>query len=192
MIHEIINKDYSALFSQSSGENKEQKKFPFSDEEVQTLWEHKEFPFCDLVLVALYTGLRAKELLLLENSNIDLDNDTMVGGMKTTAGTNRMVPIHPLIKYIIIDHYNIDNQYLFLNERSESMSYDQYLGRFKKIMGFFHMKHSPHETRHTFITKAKEVGIDDNVIKLIVSHEIRDITEKVYTHRNVDELKSEI
>ena len=32
----------------------------------------------------------------------------------------------------------------------------------------------------------------DYILKKIVGHEIRDITEKVYTHRNIEELISEI
>ena len=56
----------------------------------------------------------------------------------------------------------------------------------------FKMQHTPHDTRHTFITKAKESGVDEYILKLIVGHAIDDITEKVYTHRTLDELKQEI
>lgn len=56
----------------------------------------------------------------------------------------------------------------------------------------FKMSHTPHDTRHTFITKAKESGVDEYILKLIVGHAIDDITEKVYTHRTLDELKQEI
>ena len=54
------------------------------------------------------------------------------------------------------------------------------------------MKHRPHETRHTFITKAKECNIDEYILKLIVGHTIDDITEKVYTHRTIEQLKAEM
>ena len=53
-------------------------------------------------------------------------------------------------------------------------------------------KHRPHETRHTFITKAKACNVDEYILKLIVGHAIDDITEKVYTHRTIEQLKNEI
>lgn len=54
------------------------------------------------------------------------------------------------------------------------------------------MDHKPHDTRHTFITKAKEVDMNEYILKMIVGHEIRDITEKVYTHRTLEDLKNEM
>ena len=58
-------------------------------------------------------------------------------------------------------------------------------------MTALNMHHTPHETRHTFITYAKKSKINDYILKKIVGHEIRDITEKVYTHRNIEELIDE-
>ena len=54
------------------------------------------------------------------------------------------------------------------------------------------MDHKPHDTRHTFITKAKDVDMNEYILKMIVGHEIADITEKVYTHRTVEDLKREM
>ena len=47
-------------------------------------------------------------------------------------------------------------------------------------------------TRHTFITKAKACNMDEYILKLIVGHSIEDITEKVYTHRTIEQLKAEM
>lgn len=54
------------------------------------------------------------------------------------------------------------------------------------------MNHKPHDTRHTFITKAKNANINEYILKLIVGHEVQDITEKVYTHRTLDDLQKKI
>ena len=58
-----------------------------------------------------------------------------------------------------------------------------------KVLG---MNHKPHETRHTFISRAKESGLDEYCLKLIVEYAISDLTERVYTHRQVEQLKDEI
>ena len=54
------------------------------------------------------------------------------------------------------------------------------------------MNHKPHDTRHTFITLAKEANMNDFIIKQIVGHTTEDITERVYTHRSIESLKDEI
>lgn len=71
------------------------------------------------------------------------------------------------------------------------LTYDKYRGRFKKVMTALDMTHSPHETRHTFITYAKESNINDYLLKKIIGHEISDVTEKIYTHRTTEELINE-
>ncbi|BCN32100.1 hypothetical protein bsdtb5_33950 [Anaeromicropila herbilytica] len=77
-------------------------------------------------------------------------------------------------------------------QQGTTMTYDKYRHRFDKVMKRLKMIHSPHETRHTFITLAKNANIDEYKLKLIVGHAIQDITEKVYTHRSIEELKEEI
>ena len=76
------------------------------------------------------------------------------------------------------------------------LTYDQYLSRFNKVMKQldFRQEITPHYTRHTFITKAKSRGVNmnDYILKLIVGHEIGDLTEHVYTHRELQDLKDEI
>lgn len=54
------------------------------------------------------------------------------------------------------------------------------------------LKHTPYDCRHTFITKMKKANANEYILKKIVGHSINDITEKVYTHRDVTELLKEI
>lgn len=173
-------------------------KKPFSDKEEKLLWDNLEYGFTRMVLIAIYSGWRPQELVKLKIENIDLNNDTMLGGMKTDAGTNRIVPIHPKIKNLIMYYYNQSKgqEYLFNDfegQQGTYMTYDKYRGRFNKVMkrcgleGF-----SPHCTRYTFITKAKKYKVDEYALKRIVGHEINDVTERVYTVRDVNFLKEEI
>lgn len=59
-------------------------------------------------------------------------------------------------------------------------------------MALIKMKHSPYDTRKYFITLCKNCGIDEYTIKYIVGHYIDDLTEKVYTERELDWFKEEI
>lgn len=36
---------------------------PFTDEELKMLWSNKEEPFVDIMLMMIYTGLRASEFI---------------------------------------------------------------------------------------------------------------------------------
>lgn len=53
-------------------------------------------------------------------------------------------------------------------------------------------QHRAHDGRNHFVTMAKKYGVDEYVIKYIVGHSVNDITEKVYTKRELDWLKNEI
>lgn len=188
LIHEIVDTDYSALFSHKVGKRNKENRRPFLNSEIADLWEWENYGVTDMILFCLYSGFRPSEMLLLENKNVDFDRWIVVGGMKTEAGTDRIVPIHEKVRHIVKKHFDADRRYLFRNEKNELMTYDQYRGRFKHIMSQLKMTHTPHETRHTFITCAKAKHMDDNLLKMIVGHEITDITESVYTHRPLSDL----
>ena len=166
-------------------------KKPFSEEDEKTLWDNQDYGFAKMVLIGIYSGWRPQELAILKRSNIDLANGTMIGGIKTDAGTDRVVPIHPKIEEFVKHYYKLSEglEYLFNDfegQQGTNMTYDKYRGRFKKVMSRCQLKdYTPHCTRHTFITKAKNSNIDEYALKLIVGHETSDITEKVYTHRDV-------
>lgn len=64
------------------------------------LWDNVEkVKFADMILIGIYSGWRPQELAILQISDIDLEENTMFGGLKTEAGKNRCVPIHPKILY---------------------------------------------------------------------------------------------
>ena len=59
---------------------------PFSQEEIDKLWRSVDFvPFTDMIVYACYSGWRPTELCTLLIEDFDLDNDVIVGGIKTEA-----------------------------------------------------------------------------------------------------------
>lgn len=201
--HDIVDRDYaSVMFVNGNPIKRERTKevIPFSDDEVLQLWNSKDLiPFTDMILIGIYSGWRPQELSILKIGDIDLEAGTMKGGLKTDAGKNRIVPIHPDIRPLIENRMQeatiLQSEYLFNDPNGQQgthMTYDKYRKRFQKVMDRLKMNHRPHETRHTFITKAKESNVDEYILKLIVGHAIEDITEKVYTHRTIEQLKAEM
>ena len=194
---DIVDRNYARAFDVGKDIRIQQrrdkrKNTPFSQEEIGVLWENVgKVQFADMVLIGIYSGWRPQELAIMQIKDVDLDENTMFGGLKTDAGRNRCVPIHPLIRDLIAARYNeakeMGSEYLFNDPEGQQgthMTYDKYRGRFDKIMKRLGFTHHPHETRHTFITKAKKSGMDEYILKRIVGHAIPDITENVYTHRD--------
>lgn len=58
--------------------------------------------FIDTILILIYTGMRVGELLDIKVENVHINEKYMVGGSKTEAGKNRVIPFHerivPLVK----------------------------------------------------------------------------------------------
>ena len=205
----IVDKNFAREFTLDKKvfkekEDNHKEKIPFSEEELHKLWQSIEFvPFADMIVYACYSGWRPSEIINIKIEDVDLIQDFIKGGIKTSAGKNRLVPIHPLIKPIVEKYYNeavsVGSKYLFndiTKKKGIGLSYDQYLSRFNNAMELlkFRLEITPHYTRHTFITKAKSrsVNMNDNILKLIVGHEIGDLTEHVYTHRELEDLKEEM
>lgn len=199
--NEIVDKNY-AEFVEVTKKETDKKKIhaPLTDKEIKTIYDNIDIPFAKMVLIGIYSGWRPQELAILKVDDVDLENRTFTGGIKTEAGTNRIVPIHPAIYEYVKEYYDhakaVNSPFLFNDafaaSGSYTMTYDKYRGRFRKVMDACHLKHRPHDLRHTFITKAKEYNVDEYCLKLIVGHAIQDITEKVYTKRTIDQLRQEI
>lgn len=193
MQNDIISKDYSKFID--IGKNtSENKRKPFSTKEIEILWQQlNNIEFIDTILIMIYSGFRIGELLELEITNIDLENKTMTGGLKTEAGKNRLIPIHPKIIPLIKNRYNLNNKYLIVNFKNKQMKYDNYYReKFIPIMEQLNMIHRPHDCRHTFATLLSNANANATAIKKMIGHESYITTEKIYTHKDIEELRKNV
>lgn len=146
-----------------------------------------------------------QELCLLEIENVDLENWTIKGGMKTDAGKDRVVPIHPRIRDLVKARYDeskaLGSKYLITckdpklnNHAGLIMTYFKYNSRFHKIMDVLNLNpnHRAHDCRVEFVTLCKKYNVDEYCIKHMVGHFISDLTERVYTNRDTEWFHSEI
>lgn len=157
----------------------------YSEEEMQLLWQNINDSIVQDVLIQCYTGWRPQELCNLRTENINLNNWTMSGGMKTAAGTHRVVPIHSKIRPLVMAKYNPKSEWFITDENGKHMTYDKLRHRYEQMrerLGL-NKNHRLHDGRKTFVTMAKNAGVDEYAIKKIVGHKISDITEAVYTTR---------
>lgn len=171
----------------------EQAHIPFSDDEIQTLWEQKDLLYVDIILIMIYTGLRMSEFLEIENENIHFDEQYVICGKKTAAGTDRIVPIHSAILPFFKRYYKKSNKYLFPNTKGRVYYYTLFKNTiWNRLMTDLQMEHTPHDTRHTFATLADRYHMDDLCIKLIMGHSVSDLTKGTYTHKLPSELLADL
>lgn len=210
MEHEIVTVNYARTFEISDDIIKEQESMkrphiPYTQEEIDKLWANVDsIEWVDLILIQCYSGWRPQELGLIEMKNVDIENWFFRGGMKTEAGTDRLVPIHSRIRPFVLRHYQkaqeLGSEYLFnctdtkTHRSSLKLTYDKWQQRYNKVRDRLGLnpEHRAHDGRKHFVTKAKKYEVDEYAIKYMVGHNISDITEKVYTVREREWLQSEI
>lgn len=200
--YKILTTNYARSFDvkdmRKEADYQKKIKIPFSNEEIKLFWKNlDEFPFMDMILIQIYSGWRPIEITDLKVKDIHLDENYMQGGRKTEAGTNRKVPIHPLIKPLIEKRYNqaieMGSQWLFNDRFSTTgthVTIDKYRHRFEVIMKYLGIKdRTMHCGRVTFITMAYASGLPENIIKRIVGHSLKaNVTDGVYNYVTIDQL----
>ncbi len=191
MKNDIVDKDYAQYVDVGQREGKINRK-PFTQEEIDKLFKYVDtFDYLDTILIMIYSGLRVGEMLDLRIENIHLEERYMVGGSKTNAGKNRIIPINKKIEPFIRKYYeeNKDKEYLIINSLGRHMEYSNYRReKFDNIMEKLRMEHKPHDARHTFASLMDSAGANKLCIKRIIGHSSQDITEDIYTHKTLEEL----
>lgn len=179
----------------------------FSDKEVSLLWKSLgEVPNVDLVLIYIYTGMRCSELLEMRTENIHLNEHYMIGGMKTAAGKDRIIPIHDAILPLVAERLKSSGEYFLHSPRLPKYSGPNFRETvFAQLMNTLGLDHLPHDCRYTFVSMAEACHMDDLCLKIIVGHSIAnasgtsfkvggvgDITKNIYTEKTLDELIAEV
>lgn len=184
--NEIIEKNYANYLEMPKVEIKKPK-VPFTTKEIKILWKHKNDAFINFILIQLYTGARITELLEVTLDNVNLkDRSIYIAKSKTPAGI-RHIPIHKDIMQFIEIAVNNNIKYLFEKD-NKKISYNYYIRHiFKPIMEYLKMDHTPHETRHTFISQCDRLELNNVATQRIIGHSNNNIT-KHYTHKDINDL----
>ena len=200
--YELTDRNYARELKLGNGISKEAEEsrtehISFEEVEIEALWKNIKHPYVDMILIQCYSGWRPQELASLKLENINLENRTMKGGMKTDAGSDRIVPIHskiyPLVERKYKESKRLNSSYLF-NRKNKPFTYAAYRFEFNKIVEELDLNphHKPHDPRKFFVSACKKYNVDEYAIKYMVGHTITDITERVYTKRDLDWLKKEL
>lgn len=121
----------------------------------------------------LYCGVRAYEV----NEIVENDNETITiknGKLKNyQKNYYRTVPMFPLYKE------NIQGKGYHVDVKKLSVAFTK-----------FCPNHQLKDLRHTFKTRARECGIDNEMVSLWTGHSLENITASVYTHFSIEHQKA--
>lgn len=181
----IVTTDYSD-FVKIKQKREYESGVPFTQEEVDKLWEHRSSYNVQIALILCYSGLRISEL---KKCHIDLERQVFEHGVKTAAGKNRIVPIHsailPFVQEFDQAGFSVGNYQ------------DRLFNKMLTSLGFPNAatgeKHTPHDCRHTFSWMADKAKMDDLSKHLIMGHSLgKDVEKNTYGHRTLEELRAEM
>lgn len=168
-------------------ENVKKEKEIFTDEEIAKL-EKDGSETAKIILMLIYTGMRIGELFGLATR--DFHETYVVGGEKTEAGRNRIIPIRPAGRAYFS---------YFAKKATGELLLSGYVGQ--KVVANFRRRdyyplleklsiarHTPHATRHTFASWARRKGMSPEALQKILGHADYSTTANIYVHTSPEEL----
>ena len=186
---ELINKSYAPLLS--IGKNKAVRPHhPFSRQKINRLWSHSADIGVDTVLLLLYTGMRVGEMLNLQKSDVNLRNGYIrITKSKTISGI-RVIPIHHRILYLVTNRMKSVGSYLITDSDGNQFNYSRYCSLWRSVMHTIRADtHTTHDCRHTVATLLDNAGANETAKRRILGHAGGDVTERVYTHKGLRQLR---
>lgn len=168
-------------------ENAKKEKDVFTDEEIAIL-ESNGSETAKIILMLIYTGMRIGELFYLPLA--DYHGTYVIGGEKTEAGRNRIIPIRPegraYFSYfagqatgdLLLSGYTGDKIPNNFRKRNYYPLLDK-LGIKRK---------TPHATRHTYASRARRDGMQPEVLQKILGHANYTTTANIYVHTDIEDL----
>ena len=179
---ELCDRDYGKFLKVKTPEDDEHG-VPFSDEELRILWNHSDDPTVELILIMCYAGYRISAYKTME---VNLADRYFLGGNKTTSGKNLQCPIYSGTFPLVVRRIKRDGAMLSVSD-----------AKFRAVMyqtldSIGIVKHTPHDCKHTFSALCEKYGVRENDRKRLLGHKIGNITNDVYGHRTLEELRAEI
>lgn len=213
MQFDIIDKNYADFISVPKNDDEDKEKEVFTEEQIKTFERlAKEGNLTAKIITILnYSGWRIGELLDLKVEDYNPEINAFTGGNKTKAGKNRIVPVHSNIQEYIDEFLALDgpklicrpvlkgrdpNKYEVLSSITPNYFRNKMFYPLLDELGFTDSKgekFTPHVTRHTFASACHKQGVDKLLVKRLMGHSKgEDVTERVYTHVDIEQLVNAI
>lgn len=186
--HDVTEKNFAERTKAKGVQAKEKR--VFTEEEIQRI-EQDGSEAARIVLMMIATGMRIGELLALKLS--DYHGDYVVGGEKTKAGRNRVIPIRAEGRKHFEYFRACATGELFMS----GCSYRDYFQLREK--GFIPLMKklgiegtTMHSARHTYASRAVREGLRPEILQRVLGHASYETTLSTYTHLSAQDIVSEV
>lgn len=196
MQNDIVNKNY-AKFIELPPKN-ETNRSRFTDIQLEKIRQSIGIvPYADYIYCMCYLNFRVAEFLDLtaESYKIVDDISIFVGGKKTDAGTDRIVPIHTNIKNIVKNCLAKNGETVFCGADGKSLNPE----KFRKQCFYPAIKQmglpddlTPHSCRRTFSTRMSAAGARQEDIIALMGHTDFDVDIDHYINQETKTLYNAI
>ncbi|MFZ2656302.1 MAG: site-specific integrase, partial [Victivallales bacterium] len=171
---------------------------PFTDDEIQKILENSETFWRSASIISCHTGLRLKDIVLLEWKQIDFETKEIKLIPHKIARYNKTIaiPLHDDILAMLKDVPKTDKKYVFPEVIHRHRENSEFHTVFTNILETSGIKDNDkgivgfHSWRKTFTTNASSAGIELEEIRKMVGHSKIEMTEH-YDHSKVtDKLRN--
>lgn len=168
-------------------ENVKTDKEIFTAEEIAKL-EADGSEAARIVLMLLATGMRIGELFALRTE--DYHESYVIGGLKTEAGRNRIIPIRPEgRKHFAYFAARATGPLLLSGYAGEKVVANYRKRNYYPLLERLGIsRKTPHSTRHTYASRAVKEGMAPEILQKILGHADFSTTANIYTHVDAETL----
>ena len=168
-------------------ENVKKEKEIFSADEIKKI-EKDGSQEARLVLMMIYTGMRIGELFGLRTENVH--ETYVIGGEKTKAGRNRIIPIRSEgRKYFAEFKERAKGELLISGYEGQKVAANFRNRDYYPLLERLGIpKKTPHATRHTFASWAVANNIKPELLQKMLGHADYSTTANIYEHFDIDQL----
>lgn len=169
-------------------ENIKKEKEIFTDGEIALL-EKDGSETARIILMMIYTGMRIGELF-----SLPLDayhGNYVIGGEKTEAGRNRIIPIRPEgQKHFQYFADKVTDQAQLISGYSGAKDISNFRKRnyYPLLEKLGIPQKTPHACRHTFASWAVKSGVSPEILQKVLGHAKYTTTAEIYVHADADQL----
>lgn len=178
--NDIVTQNYVDYIKLDPQETKIQRDL-YSPEEIEAIWREKDRPEYAMTLILLYEGTRIKELREMPKENVDLIGRTLTISQGKNSQSVRTIPIHEKAFPLVEAAMKSPGTRLFDFSKTH---YDYFVSQC--------LKHKPYDTRHTFASKANEIGLPKLTIQRLMGHKPESVLEQAYIHLSMKELSDAV
>ncbi len=168
-------------------ENVKKEKDIFSAEEIEAL-EKDGSQEAKVVLMMVYTGMRIGELFNLRVENVH--ETYVIGGEKTKAGRNRIIPIRSEGRVFFAEFkQRATNEFLISGYSGQKIAANFRKRDYYPLLDRLGIsKKTPHTARHTFASWAVANNIKPELLQKMLGHADYSTTANIYEHFDIDQL----